>query len=114
MDIPTLLVANQVQAYVNHGRWIADCCRQYCGNAMKLERRQAVFQCASSDGCGMEAVVVWPPNADELTEVLRARPVPSTRNWFPSGHELALRAGCESGQTVQQLKDEQMDMESKP
>lgn len=107
---PALIIKDQVQAYCNHGRWIADCCRQYCQSAIQLTTGQQFFNCAE---CRQEAVVLWPSNVGELTEVLSARPVPSTRNWFPSGHELALRSGCDHGQTVQQLKDEQMDWESR-
>ena len=104
------LIQNQVEAYANHGRWIADCCRQYCQSALELRRGQQFFTCGE---CKQEASVVWPNNVDEITEVLKVRPVPSTRNWFPAGHDLAVRSGCEHGQSVQQLKDEQMEMESR-
>ncbi len=110
----TKFISGQVQAYANHGRWIADCCREFCNNAWGLASNQVSFLCdPNQEGCGMEALVVWPPNVAEITEVLRRRPVKATRNWFPLNHELALRAGCPHGQTVQQLKDEQMEMESK-
>jgi hypothetical protein len=90
-------------AYVNHGRWIADCPRPHCNSARRLEPRQARFHCAGEGGCGMDCPVGWPPNPDELWEVLERRPVPMTRNWFPAGHGLAVRAGVEHGQTVADL-----------
>lgn len=89
-----------VQAYVNHGRWVADCSREFCNNAMKLEPRQGSFGCSN---CGLDAVVVWPADADEIWRVLSRRPVPDTRNWFPAGHDLAVRAGCPHGQTPADL-----------
>jgi hypothetical protein len=110
-----LLVTEQVQAYVNHGRWIADCCRPYCTSARLLSRGMITFYCDPDvdEGCGMEATVIWPTNVNELTEVLGKRPVKATRNWFPAGHELAIKSNCPHGQTVQQLKDEQMEMEAR-
>jgi hypothetical protein len=89
-----------VRAYLNHGRWIAGCGRQYCANAERLEPRQALFHCSS---CRWEALVEWPPDVDEIQAVLEMRPVPETRNWFPAGHELALRSGCPHGQTAVDL-----------
>ncbi len=110
----TKFITGQVYAYVNHGRWIADCCRDYCNNAYALERNQLTFFCNPEfQGCGMEAAIIWPLNVEEITAALSARPVPATRNWFPSGHELALRSGCAHGQTPRELMEEQMEMEGK-
>jgi hypothetical protein len=47
--------------------------------------------------------VEWPAEAEEIDRVLKMRPVPSTRHWYPEGHELAVRAGVEHGQTVADL-----------
>jgi hypothetical protein len=38
--------------------------------------------------------------------VLELRPIPHTRNWYPAGHETAVRFGIPDGQTVGQLRDE--------
>lgn len=89
-----------VEAYVNHGRWVADCNRPYCNNAMALDPHQIGFGCAN---CGMLADIVWPDNADDIWEALALRPVPQTRNWFPKDHRLAIIAGCPHGQTVKEL-----------
>ena len=89
-----------VRAYVNHGRWVADCVREFCNNAMRLEPRQAAYRCSN---CGLDAAIEWPADADEIWRVLERRPVPQTRNWFPAGHDLAVRAGCPHGQTVADL-----------
>ena len=87
-------------AYVNHGRWIADCTRPHCNNAEKLEPRQAMFHCVN---CHQIAPVTWPADADEIREVLDRRPVPQTRNWAPAGHRQALACGVPDGQTVADL-----------
>lgn len=105
------LITNSVQAYVNYGRWVADCCRPYCGNALELSPREATFVCSGRDGCGMEAVIIWPPNADEIWEALSHRPVPRTRNWIPLGHPYA-DMGYPADQTPQELLDEQKEMEA--
>lgn len=93
-------MASQVFAYVNHGRWIADCNREYCNNAMELRPKQEVFHCTN---CLMDATVAWPSKADEIWKALSKRPVPQTRNWFPAEHDLAIRAGCPHGQSVADL-----------
>lgn len=99
-----------VRAYVNHGRWIADCERPHCSNAVQLQPGQSAFECGPN-GCGFVAGVDWPPNAAAIWDVLNLRPVPQTRNWFPASHELALRANAPHGQTVTELIDEQANYE---
>lgn len=93
-------MSGSVRAYVNHGRWVADCSREFCNNAMQLTAGQGAFRCSN---CGLDAAVVWPPDADEIWRVLERRPVPQTRNWFPLDHDLAVRAGIEHGQSVADL-----------
>lgn len=97
------LLTSRARAYVNHGRWIADCTRPYCANAEKLALGQPLFHCSN---CQQIAEVEWPPDADGIWSVLAKRPVPQTRNWFPSGHDLALRSGTQHGQSVADLEDE--------
>jgi hypothetical protein len=101
----TALMTNQARAYVNHGRWIADCPRD-CGSALILQNGQGGYHCPE---CGHLTTVEWPADVEGITAALMERPIPKTRNWFPEGHTLALRAGCEHGQTVQQLRDETHD-----
>lgn len=97
-------VVNRIQAraYCNFGRWIADCPAE-CGSAVELKPGQAVYHCSE---CSHISVVYWPPNVDEITAELDQRPAPRTRNWFPQGHDLALRSGCPHGQSVAELRDE--------
>lgn len=100
------LITTRALARVNHGRWIADCPRPYCNNAMKLEPRQAMFHCGGQGGCRLAAAVEWPADADGIWEALTERPVPGTRNWYPPGHEEALRMGLAHGQSPAELRTE--------
>ena len=68
---------------------------------------QAMYHCVE---CGHMCEVEWPPNADEIWEVLSERPAPKNRNWYPSGHPVALRANLPHGQSVQELRDEAAEM----
>lgn len=105
------LLTELARAYVNLGRWVADCPRPHCGGAMQLEPRQTVFHCGGLDGCQVISEVVWPPDADEIWSVLAARPVPATRNWAPAGHRQALACHVPDGQTVADLLDENREHE---
>lgn len=104
-----MLITNRARARVNHGRWITDCPRPHCANAVALEPGQAVFQCAGAGGCQLLAEVEWPPDADEIWDALAERPVPTTRNWYPAGHIEAARLGLPHGQSPQQLRQETAD-----
>lgn len=97
-----------VLAYVNHGRWVADCSRKGCAGAEALRARETAFHCSN---CHQLDNVEWPSDAQEIWDVLQDRHVPQTRNWFPLGHPLALRSGCEHGQSVEELRQEQRDNE---
>lgn len=99
------LVTTGARAYVNFGRWIADCPME-CGNAAALEVNQTTFYCSPPGGCGHMGEVVWPTNAPEIWDALEERPMPKTRNWFPHNHNLALKSGCPHGQTPKELRDE--------
>lgn len=104
------LITSHCQAYVNWGRWVAECPRPYCGNATELQANQPVFQCIGQDGCGMVASIEWPDNAQEIWDALLKRPVKRTRNWIPIGHHYA-DLGYPAGQTVKELLDEQQEFE---
>lgn len=100
------LLTARARARVNHGRWIADCPRRYCANAVRLQPRQSTFHCAGEGGCQMVAPVDWPTDADEIWGALLERPVPGTRNWYPQGHVEALQLGLPHGQSAADLRDE--------
>ncbi len=90
----------RARAYANQGRWVADCPRPYCGSAELLVPWQPQFHCRA---CHAEAPCEWPADAEGITTVLAARGNPRWMNWFPSGHPLALTAGCPHGQSVTDL-----------
>lgn len=106
------LIVTVARARVNHGRWIADCPRRYCANAMRLEPRQAMFHCGGEGGCRMVADIEWPANADDIWQALLERPVPTTRNWYPNGHVEAAKLGLPHGQTADELRAEQREHEA--
>ena len=106
------LLTHTARARVNHGRWIADCPRRYCANAMKLEPRQPAFHCGGEGGCHMVTTVEWPHDADDIWQALLERPVPATRNWYPDGHVEAIRLGYPHGQTPDELRQETRDYEN--
>lgn len=88
-----------VLAYLNHGRWVADCSRPDCTGA-ELAVPGEAFHCHN---CGQLDTVTWPDNPDDIDAVLKLRPVPGTRNWFPKGHPLAEAYQLPAGETVADL-----------
>jgi hypothetical protein len=98
-----MLIPAKARAYVNHGRWVADCPAE-CGGAMSLDPRQGLFACGV---CKQMNEVEWPDNPDEIFETLMRRPLARNRNWFPTGHFLALRGSMAHGQTVNELLEEE-------
>ena len=80
-------------AFVSHGQWVARCPRRGCLNAEGFGPDAAgaaggltgsTFRCREEyGGCGLRCAAVWPAQVDLIDQVLRARPVPATRNWQP-------------------------------
>lgn len=101
-----MLLTTAAIAVVNGGNWIAECPREHCGNALRLEPKQTLFHCAGEGGCQLIAEIVWPPDADDIWAALLHRPVPRTRNWAPAGHRQAIVDGFPDGQSVADLLDE--------
>lgn len=109
------LIQTRARAYVYSGDWVADCPRDGCGNVEHLFkpasvggpriRRESFFICSY---CGMQAPIDWPPEDFMLgvVEILMRRPVPDNRNWYPAGHETAVRFRLEHGQTLDELRAE--------
>lgn len=96
------LMTNRARAYINFGRWVAECPYQ-CGSALRLDPHQAMFHCKE---CGSMAEIEWPAEADAIWAALAKRRAPKNRNWFPDGHQLALRSGAPHGQSVAELEEE--------
>lgn len=103
----------KVRAYVYHGEWVGDCSRPGCNNVEYLYRptapngprvRQVDFFICSH--CGWQAFVTWPDRLLDISQVLAARPLPDTRNWYPADHPVAVKFNIPHGQTVKDLLDE--------
>lgn len=71
----------QVLAYVNLGRWVADC---PCGGAELVGAEPMI--CGS---CGTVSEVIWPDNYNQLERLLQVRP-PNNQNWTPGEPETQL------------------------
>lgn len=72
-------------AYVNHGRWVADCPTPHCAGAVVLYRD--TFMCGNCINveCGYRyRAVRWPSEKGKIEEALSARFLPETANWLPS------------------------------
>jgi hypothetical protein len=108
--------ASRARAYVYHGEWVADCPRG-CGNVEFLYlptrpggpkvAQKPVFDCSY---CNLRDVPVeWPDDMPGIMTVLARRPVPHTRNWYPAGHETAVRFNVPHGQSVDDLRAENVE-----
>lgn len=110
------LIAHTARAYVYSGDWVADCPRA-CGNVEHLYARSnprnpasprivqlPVFSCSY---CKLtDAPIDWPANMADIMAVLMLRPIPHTRNWYPQGHETAVRHRVPHGQSIDELRAE--------
>lgn len=87
--------ATPATAYVNQGRWVADCPQAGCGGALALVRSARGFLCGNclNVACGSRyRPLVWPADRDEIEDVLAVRLLPEDANW--------------SGESVEAIKDE--------
>ena len=64
-------------AYLNQGRWVADCPDPDCAGA---ELARDMFVCSN---CKRVAKVEWPDNKKLIDDMTVVRSVPETRNWLP-------------------------------
>lgn len=76
-------------AYVNWGRWVADCPNPTCTNALELEVGQQHWKCewvrdrhGNLDGCRTTAPIDWPADPAAVEQDLAARPE-ADRHWRP-------------------------------
>lgn len=79
------LNAPQAVAYVNHGRWVADCPSPHCKNAMVL-LPGAPFLCAvclNADIGYQYRLIAWPEGRGAIEMLLAERNIPETQNWYP-------------------------------
>jgi hypothetical protein len=103
-------------AYVYSGEWVADC-PAGCNNVEFLYRqtimngprdvRLSFFQC--SNCAYVTDQIVWPRREHDIFSILRKRPIPGTRNWYPKDHPVAVRFHVPHGQTIEDLRAENDD-----
>ena len=92
-------VANTIAAYVNHGRWIAECPNR-CGNAIVVSQAEPhfiCFGCGSPENDGKWYNVMLPSEWRAIEQELLKRPArvafeASHRNWIPGETVADLRA----------------------
>lgn len=70
-------------AYLNWGRWVADCPNPACTNAMQVEPGQAQFECTRPAGCGTTAPLAWPDDPAAVEAEVADLPE-SQRHWKPT------------------------------
>jgi len=109
------LLTNRARAWVYCGEWVAEC-PAGCSNVEFLfdlqnprnpnsprTVRKPTFFCSY---CKHVGEIEWAADEAAIMAVLSRRPIPHNRNWFPAGHDLALRTGRPDGQTVADLEAE--------
>lgn len=72
----------EVQAYINHGRWVADC--PFCASAMLCAPSDARFwcvECGNYNNQDAPMAVIFPRNWRDIEQTLLMRPDARTRNW---------------------------------
>lgn len=91
-----------VEAVVNHGRWIAACPSDRCYGAVKLFDKTAVicdctddYVCDHIGRCNQTITPLFPPHSTHIEDILIRRPKRTTRNWVP-------------GETIEQLQAENL------
>jgi hypothetical protein len=94
----------QALAYVNWGRWVADCPHPECTDAREVSDGR------DQDVChfGHPFTVVRPPAAamTAIMAELTKRTEDADRSWYPRGHLRARLAGQPTGQTLDELREE--------
>ena len=88
-------------AYLNWGRWVAECAAPDCHDAMQLTPGDKSMRCIRGHITGVR----WSGNPHAIAEAVAIRPE-QNRNWFPEGHPLATAVGWPTGQTVDELREE--------
>lgn len=78
-----VILGPKVVAYVNHGRWVADCLTPYCGGARVINPDHNPFWCVY---CGQSYLVEWPAELQAIATILEQRPLAQNQNFHPLDH----------------------------
>jgi hypothetical protein len=77
----------ETRAFLDWGRWVADCPGKGCTHAQELQLFQDSWVCRNADGsgCGTVAEIVWPSRqaVNEIIQEMQDRPE-AERQWRPS------------------------------
>lgn len=87
-------IAPPATAYINQGRWLADCPTAGCGGSMML-LPGTPYLCATCLNVEIGhrwRRIAWPKSRTEIERVLSLRLLPEQANWWPSESVDALRA----------------------
>lgn len=107
-------------AYLNYGRWVADCPVDWCADSRALHPEDRYGNpspepvhdtvCAAGHAFRIEA----PPARAraQLEQAVADRPLPQDRGWYPKGHAWAETHGYPTGQTVEDLRRESEEVAS--
>jgi hypothetical protein len=88
-------------AYLNHGRWVADCAGPDCYDARELTPGDTSMRCVRGHVSGIR----WAADPAPIEAAVAVRQE-RNRNWFPEGHPLATEVGWPTGQSVEELHEE--------
>jgi len=76
--------------YCEGGLWIAQCPQEWCVGADHYGPGPHTGRIGGLTGdrltcprCANVTAAQWPPNVDDIMQVLMQRPMPETRNWRP-------------------------------
>lgn len=91
-------------AYLNWGRWVADCPAPGCTDAREVYQNGVRLD---SDTCarGHHFQIEMPPERMEaqIVTALADRVEDADKGWYPKGHERAILTGQPTGQTIAEL-----------
>lgn len=105
-------------AYLNQGRWVADCPVEWCGDALALYPQDPRTGIVAADpayvqSCakGHQFRINAPPDRmrARIEAVLASRPE-EYRDWLPDGHPWGASHGYPTGQSVEDLAAENEEL----
>jgi hypothetical protein len=107
------------QAYLNYGRWVAECPTPGCHDARAVFPEHPVTGIPSAtpnatDVCanGHPFAIEMPPQelAAQISGVVDERPDEQDRAWYPPGHPAGLRFNKPTGQSIDDLLAENQEV----
>lgn len=69
-------------AFISWSRWVADCPKTGCTNALEVHPGQELFRCAPPTGCGGSGPIRWPGDPDAVMGALAGLPE-AQQSWHP-------------------------------